>query len=150
MVLVENKKARFDYEIIDEYEAGIKLSGFEVKAIRAGKVSLMGGRVIIRGGETYLIGVDIQPYQAGNEPLNYERERNLKLIIKKKEIEFLKVRTEERGLTLVPIKMYNKGGLIKLSIGLAKKKKKGDKREAIREREDKKKIRQKLKNQIRG
>lgn len=141
-----NKKAHFDYEILETFEAGIELLGFEVKSILAGNANLEGGRVIIRGGEVFLVGVTIPPYQQHNTPKEYEPDRTRKLLLHKKEISYLFGKHRERGLTLIPIKLYNKGRKIKLSFGVARGKKKYDKREDIKKRETKRKIERSLKN----
>jgi SsrA-binding protein len=137
---VFNKKAHFDYEILDTIEAGIVLSGTEVKAIKTGHGSLMGAFAIIRSGEAWLINANIPPYQPKNTPKSYEPERSRKLLLNKKEINYLIGKTQEKGLTLVPIKLYNKKGKIKLEIGLGKGKKKFDKREAIKKKDMKREI----------
>jgi len=140
MVLVDNKKARFNYEITDTYEAGIELLGFETKAVRNKHGKLEGSFVKVRGGEAYLVGAEIPPYQPGNTPKNYEPGRNRRLLLTKAELKFLAGKESERGLTLVPLSLYNKGRFIKLSFGLAKNKKKYDKREAIKKKNVKRDI----------
>lgn len=144
-MLAENKRARFDYEIIEEIEAGVELSGFEVKAARTGKMRIAGAHAIIRGGEAYLVGAEIAPYQPGNEPKDYEPGRTIKLLLHRQEIAKLTGKIQERGLTIVPIKVYNKSRKIKILLGLAKSKKKHDKREKIKERDVKKQIERNLK-----
>lgn len=133
--LVYNKKAGFDYEFLDKYEAGIELLGLEVKSLRAKRGVLEGARVIIRGGEAYLIGASIPPYQPGNTPKEYEPDRNRRLLLTKKEIAALSGVEGQKGLTIVPISVYNKGNKIKIEIAVAKGKKKFDKREVIRKRD---------------
>lgn len=133
--LAENKRARFDYEILETYEAGIELFGFEVKAIRTGKLNLSGSYVIIRGEEAYLINADLAPYQPLNTPEGYDSKRTRRLLLKRKEIKELMGRVKESGLTILPLNVYTKGTLIKLKIGLGKPKKKKDKRETIKKRE---------------
>ncbi len=144
--LVENKKARFNYEILDKYEAGIELLGFEVKSIKSHHGSLEGAFVIVRGGEAYLIGANIPPYQAGNTPADYERDRNRKLLLTKKELKELGGHGENKGLTIVPLMMYNKANKIKVSIATVRGKKKFDKRESIKKRDTDREIRRTLKN----
>ncbi len=135
-VLAENRKARFDYEIIEVFESGLKLTGSEVKAVRDGKASIAGAHVIIRGGEAYIVGVSIQPYQPSNKSSLVEKERTITLLLNKKEIEYLFGKTEKTGLTIVPIRVYTKGPRIKLEIALSRGKKKSDKRETIKKRDD--------------
>src|SRR3989344_3635390 len=129
MSLAVNKKAHFNYDILEKYEAGIELLGFEVKSIKAGHASLDGSYAIIRGGEIYILGSKVPPYQSSNTPNDYDPERLRKLLLTKKQIQELNDKTENSGLTIVPISMYNKGGKIKVEIALAKGKKKFDKRE---------------------
>lgn len=145
--VVENKKARLEYEFIDTYEAGMVLMGYEAKALRAGKASLVGARVMVRGGEAYLVGATISPYQEGNAPKGYDPERSRKLLLNKKELAELVGAESQRGLTLVPIMVYNDKKFIKLSFALARKKKKHDKRATLKERDDKRSMDRSLKNQ---
>ncbi|MBU2545217.1 SsrA-binding protein SmpB [Patescibacteria group bacterium] len=134
-VLANNKKAVFDYEILEKFEAGIVLNGQEVKSIRNGNISLKGSYVIIRGEEPYLVGSNIPPYQPKNTSSEYDPERMRKLLLNKKEISYLIGKTRERGLTLVPLKVYTKYARIKLEFGIGKGKKKIDKREVIKKRD---------------
>jgi len=145
VVFIENKKVRFDYEILEKYSAGIELFGFEVKSIKKHQGSLEGAYVIIRGGEAYLLGANIPPFQPVNTRVDYDPIRTRRLLLTKKEI--LKMRDEEKtkGLTLVPVLMYNKGTKIKVEVAVAKGKKKFDKREDIKKREVKKQIDRTLK-----
>ena len=140
MLLLENKKARFDYEILEKIEAGLELSGWEVKSLRNKRGSLAGSRVIIRGGEAFLVGMDIQPYQPKNMPKETAEQRTVKILLTKKEINYLAGKSEERGLTVVPLNIHTLGRKIKAEIGLVRGKKKYEKREKIKEREEKKKI----------
>jgi SsrA-binding protein len=135
-----NRRASFDYEIIETFEAGIALRGFEVKAIKSGRVNLAGSFVIVRNNEAWLINASIPPYQSANTPVNYDPTQSRKLLLHKSQIKELLGGTSRVGLTLVPLKMYNKNKLIKLLIGLARSKKKSDKREIIKKREVKKEI----------
>lgn len=145
MSLIDNPRAKFDYELLERYEAGLELTGFEVKALKAGKGKLQGARVLIRGGEAYLVGAAIEPYQAANLPPGYEPGRPLKLLLTKQEIGLLAGSEATNGLTIVPIAVYNKGGRLKLEIALAKGKKKGDKRQSIKKRESDREISRTLK-----
>ena len=134
-VFAENRKAYFDYEILETYEAGIELKGFEVKAIKSGKVNLTGSYVLIKNEEAWLINADVPPYQVKNIPTSYNPQRNRRLLLNKSEIKELLGKTQQANLTIVPLKLYNKNGLIKLEIGLGRGKKKADKRETIKKRE---------------
>ncbi len=141
----ENKKAYFDYEILETFEAGIALKGYEVKSIKTGHINLAGAFAILRGNELYLLNAYIAPYQIKNMPVNYEPTQSRKLLLKKSEIKYLIGKIKERGLTLVPISVYNKKGLIKVKLGLARHKKKQDKREVIRKREAEREMRRNIK-----
>ena len=136
----ENRKARFNYEILDRYEAGIELWGAEVKSIRAGHMSLDGSFVILRGGEAFLVGANVPPYQPNNSPAGYDPLRVRRLLLTKKERDELG-KSEKTNLTIVPLQVYNKGKKIKIEIALAKGKKKFDKRESINKRETERELR---------
>ena len=131
----ENKKAYFDYEIIEKYEAGLVLQGQEVKSIKNGHINLSGSYVVIRGTEPYLIGAKVPPYQPKNAPAGYDPEQSRKLLLNKKEINYLIGKVNERGFSLIPLKVYEQNGRIKLEFGLAKGKKKFDKKEKIKKRD---------------
>lgn len=145
MALADNKKAHFNYDVLEKHEAGIELLGFEVKSIKAGHASLDGSYAIIRGGEIYILGSKVPPYQSSNTPKDYDPERLRRLLMTKKQIRELNDKTENSGLTIVPISMYNKGGKIKVEIALAKGKKKFDKRETIKKRETDREMRRTIK-----
>ena len=130
-----NKKARFDYEILDTLEAGLVLTGTEVKSIRSKQAKLTGGYIMFYGDEPQLINVHIPKYKFSSPLTDYNPERNRKLLLNKKEISYLKGKTEEKGLTIVPITLYTNGRHIKVEIGIAKGKKVFDKRHAIKKRE---------------
>jgi len=142
---VKNKKAFFDYEILEKFEAGLELKGYEVKALKNGRGSVTGARVLIRGGEAFVVGMDIPPYQPANAPVGYDSGRTRRLLLHKKEIRYLEGKAKERGLTLVPISVYTKGNLVKLEFGAGRGKKKSDKRETIKKREAQRKIERALK-----
>lgn len=144
--LISNKKAYFNYEILETLEAGIELFGFEVKAIKSGKASLEGSHVTIRGGEAFLIGADISPYQPANTPESYDSRRNRKLLLTKKEIDKLGAQEKQKGLTVVPLSVYNKGRKLKVEIAVVRGKKKFDKRETIKKRDTEREIGRTLKN----
>jgi SsrA-binding protein len=142
----ENRKARFDYEILEKYEAGIELLGTEVKSVRGGQMSLEGAFVIVRGGEAFLINANIPPYQVKNAPKDYDTLKNRKILLTKKEIAELSGSEKNKSLTIIPISVYNKGRKIKIQIALVKGKKKHDKRETIKKRETDREIRRQMKN----
>src|SRR3989344_4515578 len=144
--LVENKKARFNYEILETYEAGLELLGFEVKSLRKGQGSLEGAHVVVRGGEAYLVGVTIFPYQAGNTPKDYDPARTRRLLLTKKQIGELAEYENKKGLTIIPLSVYNKNSTLKLSVGVARGKKKYDKRETLKRRDTEREIRRTLKS----
>ena len=139
-VISQNRQARFLYEVLDTYEVGVRLIGTEVKSVRAGRANLRDGYAIIRNREAWLLNVHISPYQASGEYFNHDPRRTRKLLLHRKEIDKLYGQVEQKGLTLVPLKMYLKGGLVKVSIALARGKKVRDKRETIKRREDEKEM----------
>mgnify|MGYP001576755752 CR=1 FL=1 len=145
-ILSENKKAYFNYNILEKFEAGISLIGQEVKSIKTRGVNLAGSYVVIKNEEAFWIGAIISPYQPKNAPSNYDAERSRKLLLKKAEIKYLIGKVKERGLTLIPLKVYTKKGKIKLEFGIVKGKKKFDKRESIKKREVEREIRRELKS----
>ena len=134
-VLAENKKAYFNYEVLGTYEAGIELFGFEVKAIKAGQANLTGAFALIRGGEAWLTNMDVPAYQAKNTPAGYEPTRTRRLLLTKKEIKEIVGIMQAKKLNLVPLKLFTKNNLVKVSLGLSRSKKKFDKRETIKRRE---------------
>lgn len=144
---ISNRKVRFDYELLETFEAGLVLAGHEVKSIRAGKAKLDGAHVVVRGGEAYLVGATIAPYQPPNTPDDYEPDRTRKLLLNKKELAELEREGEQAGLTIVPIRCYTSGQKLKLEIALARGKKKTDKRETIKKRESKRNIDRLIKSQ---
>lgn len=148
-MLVENKKARFDFEILEELEAGAELFGFEVKALKQKLGSLAGARVLVRGGEALLVGASIPAYQPKNTPENYDPERPRRLLLHKKEMAQIVEAEESAGLTAIPIAWYNKGRLVKLSVGIARGKKQADKREKIKERDAARDVQREFKYKIR-
>ncbi len=135
MSLITNKKAHFNFEIAETYIAGIELFGFEVKSLRKGEGSLEGAFVTVRGGEAFLIGAFIPPFQEKNAPEAYDPRRNRKLLLTKKEIEILANIEKAKGLTIVPLSVYNKGRVLKIDLGIGKGKKKFDKREMIKKQD---------------
>ena len=145
--LIENKKAGFDYEILEKFQAGIELSGNEVKSLRLKRGVLEGARVLIRGGEAYVVNMEIPPYQPGNKTEGYDDRKNRRLLLSKDEIDKLTGLTATKGLTIIPISVYNVGRYLKVGIALVRGKKKFDKRESIKKRETEREIRRTLKNQ---
>lgn len=140
-VLTENKKAHFNYEILERFQAGLVLQGLEVKSARLGRIQIAGSYGVFKQGELFLIGATISSYQPNNTPLSYKSERSRKLLLNKKELSYLEGKVKERGLTLVPLKVYSTGeGRIKLEFGLAKGKKKWDKREALKNKDSDREI----------
>ena len=134
-VLALNKKARFDYEILETFEAGLVLFGHEVKAARNGHVSLKGSYISVRGGELYLIGALISLYKYAGQVKDYDPSRDRKLLVSKKELNYLIGKRQEKGLTLIPLKLYTKHSFLKLEFGLGKGKTQYDKRESIKKRD---------------
>lgn len=147
MNLIEHKKARLNYEILEEFEAGLELLGGEVKSIRAGQCKLEGSHVVVRNGEAYLVGASIPPYQAANAKKGYDPERTRRLLLTKKEIAEISTYEGQKGLTIVPLKVYTKGRNLKLLIAAARGRKAYDKRAVLKERDSKREIDRSLKNQ---
>lgn len=142
---IQNRKVNFDYEIIDTFEAGIVLTGTEIKSIRLGKCNLKDSYAIIKNNEIFILNMHISQYEQGNR-FNHEETRTRKLLMHKKEILKLRDKLEIDGFTLVPIKLYFKGNKAKLLIGLAKGKKNYDKRESIKKKDVERQMAKDLKN----
>jgi len=136
-IVSDNRQARFLYEILDTYEAGIVLQGTEVKSIRAGKVNLRDGFARIRDGELWLLNVHISPHDSTNTAYNHDPRRTRKLLLHKEEIRKLIGKVEQKGLTLVPLRMLLKKGRVKVEIAVARGKKLHDKRADLKEKQDK-------------
>lgn len=136
-IVADNRQARFRYEILETYEAGVELKGTEVKSIREGKANLRDGYALIRNGEAWLLNMHISPYEQSSAFFNHDPRRTRRLLLHKKEIRKLIGKVEQEGLTLIPLKMYFKRGFVKITIALGKGKKLHDKRQSIKEREDK-------------
>ncbi|SRR5581483_1837351 len=132
--IATNRRARHEYEILETVEAGLVLRGTEVKSLRAGQVNFKDGYATVRNGEAWLVGCHISPYSHGTDA-NHDPQRDRKLLLHGREIARLAGKIAERGLTLVPLRIYFKGGRAKLELGLARGKKLHDKRSALRERE---------------
>lgn len=144
--LATNKRASFDYELIDRYEAGLVLTGAEVKSTKMGHISLKGSFVTIHEGGLFLTNATVSPYPYANQAIFYDPIRSRKLLVRKAEIKSLIGKLHVKGLTLVPLRVYTKGRLIKLEFALAKGKKAYDKRTDIAKKEAKRKIDRALKN----
>ena len=146
-VLAINKRANFDYELLDRYEGGLVLTGAEVNSVKTGNISLKGSFIVRKNGELYLINANIPQYIHARNLKSYDAVRSRKLLLKKSEIKSLIGKMAIEGLTLVPIRVYNtKKGLLKVEFAVGRGKKEYDKRSNIKEREDKRRMRQKLKN----
>ena len=144
-IIAKNKRAFFDYEILEKFEAGLVLLGHEVKSIKAGQISLKGSFVVPKGNELFLVNALISPYKHASALKDYDPTRSRKILLRKAQIKNLLGKTRLQGLTLVPIQVYTKKRLIKLEFGLGKGKKEFDKRDKIRKKEADLKIRRELK-----
>lgn len=144
--LAINKRAEFDYELLDKYEAGIVLTGSEVKSVKSGHVSLKGSFVTVKMGELYITNASIPRYKMSGTEGSYDPTRPRKLLLKKFEIKSLIGKMKAQGLTLVPVSLYTKKRLIKLEFAIGKGKKKHDKRQDIAKRETKRSIERNLKS----
>ena len=134
--LVEHRRARFEYTLHDEFEAGISLLGSEVKSIRAGQANLAQAYIRLQDGSAFLMGCHISPYEQANRN-NHEPMRARRLLLKRNELEKLRKGLQQKGMTIVPLKLYLKGSLIKLSLALAKGKNLYDKRESLKAKDQK-------------
>ncbi len=143
----ENRKAYFNYEILEKITAGIELLGFEVKAIRSGRITLDGSYVTIRGGEAFLIGAGVTSLQPKNTPKEYDERRNRKILLTKNEIKRLGEIENKNGLTILALSVYNSGHKLKVELGIARGKRKSDKRESIKKRESDREINRTLKGE---
>ncbi len=147
-IVVQNRKARHDYDIVDRFETGIVLVGTEVKSLRAGRVNLKDSYALVEAGEVFLHRVHISPYEEGTH-YNHEPERRRKLLLHGGEIRRLAGRTQQQGLTLVPLSIYFRRGRVKVELGLAKGKKQYDKRHALAERQAQREVERALKDRTR-
>ncbi len=144
--LITHRRATFDYEILEKYEAGIELLGTEVKSVRGGQGKLEGARALVRGGEIFIVGMNIPAFQKKNVSPDYDPDRTRKLLLSKKEIIDIERMMHEKGLTAIPISLYSKGRVIKVALAVAKGKKNYDKRETIKKRDTDRDIRRSLRN----
>jgi SsrA-binding protein len=133
-VFAENRRATFDYEILETLEAGLVLLGPEVKSVQNSRIMIAGSQILVRGGSAYLVGADIPPYQPANQE-GYDQNRPRQLLLHKNEIEKI-LESLHQKLTIVPLRVYNKGSRIKLSFGIARRRKKSDKREVLKKKAD--------------
>lgn len=141
-----NRRAYFDYETLETYEAGIELRGFEAKAVKTGRINLAGSFAVIKDNEAWLLNATIPPYQPKNAPSDYDPTRSRRLLLHKSEIKELIGKSAQKGLTIVPLKVYTKHNRVKILLGLARHKKGKDKRETIKKRETEREIERGLKN----
>ncbi len=139
--LAENRKARFNFELLEEFEAGIELVGTEVKSLKKGQASLDGSYILVRGGEAFVANLHIPPFQEKNAPENYESRRLRRVLLTKAEIKKLADADSKKGLTIVPLAVYNKGVRLKLRLAIARGKRQFDKRESIKKRDVERDIR---------
>lgn len=145
-IVADNRQARFLYEILETYEAGVELRGTEVKSIRHGRANLRDGYALIRKGEAWLHNVHISPHQTASQVFNHEPLRTRKLLLHSKEISKLSSQVDQQGLTVVPLKMYLKRGWVKLTIALVRGKKLHDKREDLKRKQETREIQRVMKN----
>lgn len=139
--LSENRRARFDYDILDTYEAGLALFGHEVKSVKAGQMSLSGAFVTFHRGEAYLTNAHISPYRHAGPLPDYNPTRSRRLLLHAKELRSLTGQAQDKGLTIVPLRVYTKGRYVKVAVALARGRKQYDKREAIKRRDVAREIR---------
>ena len=147
--IADNKKAAYNYFFEERLEAGLVLEGWEVKSLRAGKVQLTDGYVVIRQGELFIIGLQIQPLNTASSHISPDKVRTKKLLLHKEEIKRLTGKVEQKGYTLVPINLHWKAGKIKCEIALAKGKAEHDKRDTIKDREGKREVERAMKSRQR-
>ncbi len=134
VTIAENRRARFDYEIKETYEAGIELFGHEVKSAKHGMMQLAGTHVLVRGGEVWLVNAQIPPYQPGNTPSDYEPDRVRRLLLSRNEIAALSAMLKEKTAHVIPLRAYVAHGLIKIALGVGRSRKKADKRDVLKKR----------------
>ena len=148
-LIVENRRARHDFHILERVEAGIALTGTEVKSLRDGGGNLRESYAVLRGGEAFLVGANIAPYKQGNIA-NHDPVRDRKLLLHRREIAKLGSQVAERGMTLVPLSLYFSDGRVKLELGLARGKERADRRQALADRDAKRQIDRALRERERG
>lgn len=150
MTLIAYKKAGLKYAVVESFSAGLELTGPEVKVLRSKLGSMHGSRVIIRGGEAFIIGLTLPPYQVANTPAGYDPERPRRLLLKKSEIAYLSEEEAKRGLTIVPLELYNAGRYVKARIAIVRGKGKSDKREDLKRKDAKREIDRAMKDKGRA
>ena len=141
-MLSENRRAKFDYEILEKIEAGLALTGQETKSAKIGRLGIHGSYAIIKNGETWLINSSLPPYQANNTDPHYDPTRNRKLLLRKNQIAILQGKLKQKGFVLIPLKAYLKKNLIKIELGLGRSRKKSDQREYLKKRVHQREMRQ--------
>lgn len=146
--LAINKKANYDYKISDKFEAGLVLTGQEVKSAKQGNISLKGSYVILKNNEAWLLNAHVTPYKSAGPLPDYDPTRSRKLLLKKSELKSLIGKSREKGLTLIPIRVYNKKGLVKLEFAIGRGKKKYDRREEIKKKEVDRKIQRAIRDKV--
>jgi SsrA-binding protein len=146
MSLAENKKALFDYEILEKLEAGLELYGYEAKSAKDGNINLKGAFVTFHGEDAMLTNAHIGKYKPAGKMPDYEPERSRRLLLHKKEINYLRGKSQEQGLTIVPLRVYTKNRFVKVEVAVARGKKRFDKREALKKRDSDREIKRTLKN----
>jgi len=148
-VVATNRKARHEFEILETFEAGLVLRGTEVKSLREGQITFKDSYVAVQNGEAWLIGCHVSPYHHGSDA-NHDPERRRKLLLHRRELQRLLGKTAERGLTIVPLRLYFKEGRAKLEVGLARGRKLHDKRAVLRERETRREMDKAMRARVRG
>jgi len=143
--LSENKKAYYNYEILEGFEAGLVLTGQEVKSIKSGRINLAGSYVVLKDGEAFLLNANVPAYQPKNAPQNYDANRLRKLLLNRSEIKYLIGKSQQKGLTLLPLRVYTKRNRIKLEFGLARGRKRASKKELLKKRDIDREIEKELK-----
>jgi len=146
--ITTNKKALFNYQILEKVEAGLVLSGQEVKSIKGGNINLKGSYITLKGNEAWLINSHVSPYKMASTLKDYQPTHDRKLLLKKQEIASLIGKAQTKGLTVLPISVYTKGSLIKVSVGVCRGKKQKDKRELIKKRESDRHIQRVLRQKV--
>lgn len=146
--ITDNRRARFQYEILETFEAGIELQGTEVKSIRSGRANLQDSFVLIRGGEAWLMNMHVSPYETASRTFNHDPTRRRKLLLHRKEINRLTGLVEQKGLTIVPLKLVLRRGWVKAQVAVARGKKLYDKRETIKDRQQKRDAQRELKERL--
>ena len=147
--IADNKRAAFNYFFEERFEAGVALQGWEVKSLREGKVQLTDGYVVIRGGELFVIGLQINPLNTASTHISPDAVRTKKLLMHKEEIRRLTAKVEQKGYTLVPLNLHWKGGKVKCEVALAKGKAEHDKRNTVKDREGKREVERAMKSRHR-